>query len=425
MKPAIRVDKISKCYLIGRGGSDRNLTENIKHHIGRTVRGLVGGGDIPPDDAYWALREVSFEVQPGEVIGFVGRNGAGKSTLLKILSRIVEPTSGRAEVRGRLGSLLEVGTGFHPELNGRENIYLNGSILGMSRKEIKAKFDEIVAFADMDKFLDTPVKRYSSGMFVRLAFAIAAHLQPEVLIVDEVLAVGDAQFQKKCLGKMRDVSQEGRTILFVSHDMSAVRRLCTRAILMSKGEVAKIGPTSEVVSEYLARESVLTPPGITIDLRDVRRKGNGASKFTELMFDGGFGAGPITSGGPLHAKLSIHAELPTVTDSIAVTLSDRTGMKLIHADTIRLDRPIQLRAGTNQIELNIRSVNLQPGTYTLGLWMARWPEVVYDSMDCVCDIEVAPNPADGRVRPVSDGTVRCDFDLIAPNNLLSTPETLA
>lgn len=411
MKPAIRAEQLSKCYQIGRGGADRNLTENIKHHVGKAVRGLLGNHIPTGDDVYWALRDVSFEVQPGEVIGFVGRNGAGKSTLLKILSRIVEPTGGRAEVRGRLGSLLEVGTGFHPELNGRENIFLNGSILGMSRREIKAKFDEIVAFADMDKFLDTPVKRYSSGMFVRLAFAIAAHLQPEVLIVDEVLAVGDAQFQKKCLGKMRDVSQEGRTILFVSHDMSAVRRLCSRAILMSKGQVAKIGPTSDVVSEYLARESVLTPPGHTIDLRDVRRKGDGTAKFTELLFDSGMGDGPILSGGPLHAKLSIHATTPTITDSVAVTISDRTGMKLIHADTIRLDRPIALREGHNQIELNIRAVNLQPGTYTLGLWMARWPEVVFDSIDTVCDIEVAPNPTDGSVRPVSDGTVRCDFDL--------------
>ena len=414
MKPAIRVDRLSKCYSLGkRVGGDRNLSENIAHHARRVVGALAGGRSGSTGDEFWALRDASFEVAPGEVLGFVGRNGAGKSTLLKILSRIVEPTSGRAEVRGRMGSLLEVGTGFHMELSGRENVFLNGSILGMSRREIKAKFDEIVAFADMDQFLDTPVKRYSSGMFVRLAFAIAAHLQPEVLIVDEVLAVGDAQFQKKCLGKMKDVSQEGRTVLFVSHDMTAVRRLCTRAILMAGGRVAASGPTAEVVSEYLAREAVLTPPGETVDLTGLRRKGTQAARFTELVFDGGAGAAAVYSGGPLHARLRVHADGPLIADSIAVSVSDRTGFKLINADTIRLDRPVALAAGLNAIELTLRAVNLQPGNYTLGLWLARWPDAVYDAIDAACDIEVVPNPADGSVRPQADGVVRCDLELSA------------
>lgn len=209
-------------------------------------------GDSNRIEDFWALRNVSFDVGQGEVVGVIGRNGAGKSTLLKILSRITEPTEGRITIRGRLASLLEVGTGFHPELTGRENIFLNGSILGMARTEIKQKFDEIVAFAEIERFLDTPVKRYSSGMYVRLAFAVAAHLEPEILIIDEVLAVGDAEFQKKCLGKMKSVAGEGRTVLFVSHNMSVVKSLCSRGILFTKGEVEAEGETKSIVERYLA-----------------------------------------------------------------------------------------------------------------------------------------------------------------------------
>jgi lipopolysaccharide transport system ATP-binding protein len=410
MKPAIRVDRISKAYPLAAREKDRNFSENVRRFFGQAVRTLAGRREGGATD-FWALRDVSFEVRPGEVMGFVGRNGAGKSTLLKILSRIVEPTSGRAEVRGRLGSLLEVGTGFHHELSGRENIFLNGSILGMTRREIKAKFDEIVAFADMDKFLDTPVKRYSSGMYVRLAFAIAAHLQPEVLIVDEVLAVGDAAFQKKCLGKMQDVSREGRTVLFVSHDLSAVRRLCSRSLLLSKGQLVTVGPTAEVIAEYLARESVLTPPGQTVDLTAVRRRGAGRAAFTGLTFDGGPDGAPVHSGGPLHARLEITADEAVVADNIAVTVSDRTGFRLVNADTIRLDRPVRLEAGSNVVELTVKAIHLNPGTYSLGLRLARWPETVFDALDAVCDIEIVPNPLDGTVRPAEDGSVRCEVEL--------------
>ncbi len=220
-------------------------------------RRLRGEAPSRSTEEFWALKDVSFEVQKGEVIGIIGRNGAGKSTLLKILSRITTPTEGTVEVHGRIGSLLEVGTGFHPELSGRENIYLSGSILGMKRSEIDAKFDEIVRFAEMEKFLDTPVKRYSSGMYVRLAFAVAAHLEPEILIVDEVLAVGDAAFQKKCLGKMGDVAKEGRTVLFVSHNMSAVASLCTRGLLVSDGRVVAEGDVQQIISEYLESSAEL------------------------------------------------------------------------------------------------------------------------------------------------------------------------
>jgi lipopolysaccharide transport system ATP-binding protein len=237
---AIEVKNISKLYYLGekKTNSFREALTNI--------------GKRREKQELWALRDVNFEVAQGETLGVIGNNGAGKSTLLKILSRITKPTSGTAEIRGRTGSLLEVGTGFHNELSGRENIYLNGAILGMKRAEIEAKFDEIVAFSELEKFLDTPVKHYSSGMYMRLAFAVAAHLEPEILIVDEVLAVGDIAFQRKCLSKMRDVSRSGRTVLFVSHDMSAITRICSRAIALSKGEIIAEGETSEVVREYLS-----------------------------------------------------------------------------------------------------------------------------------------------------------------------------
>ncbi|MBC7238149.1 MAG: ABC transporter ATP-binding protein, partial [Chloroflexi bacterium] len=229
---AIRVEQLSKRYRIGaRQQTFNRLSEQVMHTLGAPLRRLRRlGQPPPPEETIWALKDISFEVRKGEVVGVIGRNGAGKSTLLKVLSRITEPTAGWAEIHGRVGSLLEVGTGFHPELTGRENIYLNGTILGMKKAEVERKFDEIVAFAEVEPFLDTPVKRYSSGMSVRLAFAVAAHLEPEILLVDEVLAVGDAEFQKKCLGKMGEVAREGRTVLFVSHNMGAVVRLCKRAL---------------------------------------------------------------------------------------------------------------------------------------------------------------------------------------------------
>ena len=246
MVPAIRVERLSKRFRLpaGRGGYG-----TLSEALGGLLRRRRAAG--PPARDFWALRDVSFEVRPGEVVGVVGRNGAGKSTLLKVLSRIVEPTGGRAEVRGRLGSLLEVGTGFHPELSGRENVFLNGSVLGMTRREVARKFDEIVAFAGGERFLDTPVKRYSSGMYVRLAFAVAAHLEPDILIVDEVLAVGDQEFQQKCLGRMRASAGDGRTVLVVSHNMAAVQSLCTRAVVLAGGKVAFDGPPAAAVRAYL------------------------------------------------------------------------------------------------------------------------------------------------------------------------------
>lgn len=254
---ALHVDHLSKSYRIPRvqEAQEAKRYKTLQEDLLGLPRGLwsaVGRRNGSPRETFWALRGASFDVNHGEVVGIIGRNGAGKSTLLKILSRITEPTEGRADVYGRVGSLLEVGTGFHPELTGRENVFLNGAILGMRRSEIRSKFDEIVAFSEVEAFIDTPVKFYSSGMYVRLAFAVAAHLDPEILLVDEVLAVGDSQFQKKCLGKMGDIGRAGRTVLLVTHNMPSVANLCARAILLNGGEVVADGPTSDVIQQYLA-----------------------------------------------------------------------------------------------------------------------------------------------------------------------------
>jgi lipopolysaccharide transport system ATP-binding protein len=272
MSPVISVENLSKKYIIGHQKKERYtalrdvLTNGAKQFANKLIHPLSAPKNNPTSEEFWALKDVSFDIQHGDRVGIIGRNGAGKSTLLKVLSRITEPTSGKISIKGRVASLLEVGTGFHPELTGRENIFLNGAILGMSKFEIKKKFDEIVAFAEVEKFLDTPVKRYSSGMYVRLAFAVAAHLEPEILIVDEVLAVGDAQFQKKCLGKMEDVGKEGRTVLFVSHNMAVIQQLCGSGILLRDGAVRKTGPIDKVIETYLndstsfGRESIENIP---------------------------------------------------------------------------------------------------------------------------------------------------------------------
>ncbi len=276
MNIAIKVEHLSKSYMIRHQGQTSYvaLRDVIAEKVGRTFNKTKGlainhhPNIIKNKEEFWALNDVNFEVQKGERVGIIGRNGAGKSTLLKILSRITEPTLGRFSIQGRIASLLEVGTGFHPELTGRENIYLNGAILGMHRAEIKRKFEEIVAFSGVEKFLDTPVKRYSSGMYVRLAFAVAAHLESEILVVDEVLAVGDAEFQKKCFGKMQDISQkEGKTILLVSHNMQAIRNICTSSVLLNEGRVEAIGSANDIINRYLSRFSPSDVEGISETIR--------------------------------------------------------------------------------------------------------------------------------------------------------------
>ena len=254
---AIHVENIGKRYQLGALGMNyRTLRDTLVDTFAATTQALLHAGErtqvSKEDNRFWALKDINFDVKQGQVLGVVGRNGAGKSTLLKVLSRVTEPTEGYAEIHGRVGSLLEVGTGFHPELTGRENIFLNGAILGMKKTEIASKFDEIVAFSEVEKFIDTPVKRYSSGMYLRLAFAVAAHLEPEILVVDEVLAVGDAEFQRKCMGKMSDVAQQGRTVLFVSHNMSAILRLTEETLVLEKGKLVMRAPTQEAVDYYLS-----------------------------------------------------------------------------------------------------------------------------------------------------------------------------
>ncbi len=277
---AISCENLSKKFVIRHQGT-ANYTA-LRDVITESITGLWRKKTVETREEFFALRDVSFEIKQGDRVGIIGRNGAGKSTLLKVLSRITEPTSGSLKIKGRVASLLEVGTGFHPELTGRENIYLNGSILGMSRVEIKRKFDEIVDFSEVEKFLDTPVKRYSSGMYVRLAFAVAAHLEPEILVVDEVLAVGDAQFQEKCLGKMRDVSGQGRTVLFVSHNMASIEQLCNEAMWLHHGQLVKKGQTTEVITHYLRAKNNEASQSVLLERKD--RNGNGKVKFMNVSF---------------------------------------------------------------------------------------------------------------------------------------------
>jgi lipopolysaccharide transport system ATP-binding protein len=289
MPPIISVENLGKRYLLRHQARQESAYQylTLREEAGRWARGLFRrspGAPRASREEFWALKDVSFEIEEGKAVGIIGRNGAGKSTLLKILSRITEPTEGRATLRGRVASLLEVGTGFHPELTGRENIFLNGAILGMTRAEIRGKFDEIVDFAEVERFLDTPVKRYSSGMYVRLAFSVAAHLEPEILIVDEVLAVGDATFQRKCLGRMEQVTGEGRTVIFVSHNMGAVSSFCHRALLLEGGSVVKSGPTTEVVPAYYRRGGS-SPSEVDYEKAGIRVEGSGAQLLSACITD--------------------------------------------------------------------------------------------------------------------------------------------
>ena len=416
MSIAIRVDGLGKRYELGRAvNSHRTLRDAVTGAVtgsARAAAALVRGRGRAPADSFWALRDVSFEVAQGEAVGLVGGNGAGKSTLLKLLSRITAPTTGRAEIRGRVGSLLEVGTGFHPDLTGRENVYLNGAILGMRRSEVARKFDEIVAFAGIARFIDTPVKRYSSGMYLRLAFAVAAHLEPEVLLVDEVLAVGDAAFQRKCLGKMGDVVREGRTVFLVSHSMEAVQRLCARALLVEGGRLAADGPSHEVTARYLLRASRGAAPGERIELADAERRGTGEARFVEACYRNpdGAAAQPVPSG-RLEVELVIDAARPLAAGSVAVVLSDARGMKLVNADTVAHGQVLRLDAGRNVLRFDLEAVHLNPGRYVVGLWLTETAlgEPV-DFVERAFELEVIPAAAATLgVTPSANGVVPCRF----------------
>jgi len=329
---AIIAEGLGKKYLLHHQQEGRRY-KALRDVIAGRAKSLVKLGSrpvLPSTEEFWALKDVSFEIQHGDVVGIIGRNGAGKSTLLKLLSRITEPTTGRIRLRGRVASLLEVGTGFHPELTGRENIFLNGAILGMGKAEISRKFDEIVAFAEVEKFLDTPVKRYSSGMYVRLAFAVAAHLEPEILIVDEVLAVGDASFQKKCLGKMQDVSKGGRTVLFVSHNMGAISSLCQKGIWMQQGRLIKTGPARKIVDEYLTTNSETLLK--VMDLSSAKRAGDEGRRMRIEKIE-------WLSGLPLQhgEKFSIRVHVSTLDEvsevSVGIGFGNLEGGRLLSYDT--------------------------------------------------------------------------------------------
>jgi lipopolysaccharide transport system ATP-binding protein len=357
---AITVEKVAKRYQITHRFDKHDA---LRHRIENAIRSPLSWLRAPKrmstgrNEDFWALKDVSFEIKNGDVVGIIGRNGAGKSTLLKILSRITEPTRGRIHLRGRVASLLEVGTGFHQELTGRENIFLNGAILGMTKAEIKSKFDEIVAFSEIERFLDTPVKRYSSGMYVRLAFAVAAHLEPEILIVDEVLAVGDAQFQKKCLGKMGQIARGGRTVLFVSHNMSAVQSLCRKALLLESGTVKAFDNVRPIVGQYL-------DAGATGKSVDKPMSMGPALKLLSLEFD----PSRIESGAPLRWRLKFGANGPTIFNDLALIISSAQSARVALLDLRALGFPIRLATGQVwRVEGIIESLPLVEGEYSVGL----------------------------------------------------------
>ena len=365
MTLALRADSVGKQYRIGRA-KERYPTvrEALARMATAPFRGFRRSG---ASETFWALRGASFELQQGEVLGIVGRNGAGKSTLLKILSRVTHPTEGYVEIHGRVGSLLEVGTGFHPELTGRENVFLNGAILGMRRQEIARKFDEIVAFAEVEKFIDTPVKRYSSGMYLRLAFAVAAHLEPEVLVVDEVLAVGDAGFQKKCMGKMENVAGEGRTILFVSHNLAAITSLCSRAILLESGQVKMEGSANEVVARYLSDSS--SSEVTTIDLATHRNRVAAATPVFQAMrmLDGD--GKPVSSfkmGDRVTFEVVVDLGERSLPNPLININIERSGVRVLTLSPYYMSPEPFTLTGTMVLHCAWDTSALAPGSYTIG-----------------------------------------------------------
>jgi lipopolysaccharide transport system ATP-binding protein len=400
MQPIIRVHNLSKRYRVGRVEPYHTLRESIMRSIttpARIARVMFSrardGGTQDGERHVWALRDVSFDVMPGEVLGLIGRNGAGKSTLLKLLSRITEPSVGRAEIYGRVGSLLEVGTGFHLELTGRENIYLSGAILGMRRVEIQRKFDEIVAFAEVEKFIDTPVKHYSSGMHVRLGFAVAAHLEPEILLVDEVLAVGDAAFQKKCMGKMGDVARAGRTIIFVSHNMASIESLCSSCLLMSFGCLEATGNPAQIVMRYIASE--LRGHGGARSLAEHQgRRGDSIPMLKSMRLVSGDDGptGVVRMGAPFEATVDFNAPHP-IRPILGITLKTAAGMPLFGVSNRWTNQGFDTpRVSSGKVTCKFERLPLMPGTYLLDLYFGDFGDPSRD-LDIIRDaisFEVVP-----------------------------------
>jgi len=390
----IKVDNLSKKYILSHQSRERytalrDVMARAATNLGKKLTSPLAGhhSQLPSSkEEFFALKDVSFEIKQGDRIGIIGRNGAGKSTLLKVLSRIIEPTSGKIEITGRVASLLEVGTGFHPELTGRENIFLNGAILGMRKAEIKRKFDEIVDFAEIEKFLDTPVKRYSSGMYVRLAFAVAAHLEPEILIVDEVLAVGDAQFQKKCLGKMGEVSKGGRTVLFVSHNMAAVNQLCNLGVLLQSGSVKAYGECSDVVSAYMARSVQSASDGLNHYRIEAKA---GTISITDLtLLRNGHPVDEVVFGDQISLEIGITAERQ-MSFSVELILRDELGHPIAFSPSgLTTGEEFNARKGKNSVLCNFPPIDLAQGGYSLDVMLANPSVCFYDYLESPLKFQV-------------------------------------
>ncbi|MEN8375209.1 MAG: ABC transporter ATP-binding protein [Gemmatimonadota bacterium] len=398
---AIRAFGLGKRYRTGKLKGRHNTLRDQIAAAGRNTtawaRRVISGDGASSTDVIWALRDVSFDVVEGEAVGIIGSNGAGKSTLLKVLSRVTAPTEGRGEVRGRVGSLLEVGAGFHSELTGRENVFLNGAVLGMKRSEILDKFDEIVAFAGIDRYIDTPVKFYSSGMYLRLAFSVAAHLEPDILVVDEVLAVGDDAFQRRCIARMHDLTTDlGRTVLVVSHDLRAIRRLCDRCVLLDHGRISAIGSTEEVVAQYVP-DGTTSSTGRWIELDTAPRRGSGQARFGAVRF-GKPGDGGVAPDRPLEFEILVEASEPLTARSLSLTLSPPGGTCLLNLDAADL----RLRAGRNTVRVALERLHLRPGIYQGGLWLGDEAGRAIDAVDVAFQVEVeggvAPLPRGGAPR---------------------------
>ncbi len=400
----IQIEDLSKRYRLGVIGG-RRLVDDVNRQwaklrgkpdplskIGQDLKGKNRINGMSDSDEMWALKDVSFEVKRGEVLGIIGRNGAGKSTLLKILSRVTAPTSGEVRVKGRIASLLEVGTGFHPELTGRENVFLNGAILGMTKMEIRKRFDEIVSFAEIEKFADTPVKRYSSGMYVRLAFAVAAHLESEILIVDEVLAVGDAAFQEKCLGKMETVAGEGRTVLLVSHNMSTIQQLCKRAILFRNGQMHRTGPPFEIVSDYLSDSR----QGSKIEIKDwLDRQGTGDARLVRLLVSDVIGNELVTfaRGSTICFELEAEFYRPFINPCFGIIIHGPTGQPVIDLRSTHDGLRIGNVNGKLSIRATLRNNGLYPGRYFLSPWISEsGRDIDFPQMCGTIQILPAPGP---------------------------------
>jgi lipopolysaccharide transport system ATP-binding protein len=403
---AIRVDSLSKQYHLG---AVHRHTDMLREHLLHGLRSWLGPRRERDDRTIWALRDVSFTVAPGEIFGVIGANGAGKSTLLKILSRIVEPTAGRVEVYGRMSSLLEVGTGFHPELTGRENVYLNGAILGMSKAEISRKFDEIVAFAELSKFIDTPVKRYSSGMYVRLAFSVAAHLEPDILLLDEVLAVGDAAFQRKCLGKIQDVARSERTILFVSHNLSAIQQLCTRSLVLASGRVTFLGDTTEALNRYLGAGSganafTADPAGRTRYIATARLVRDPVATPCAA----------VEQGEDLVIELGVVNDGVPFDMALGMGLLTRDMVRVVGQNTIGVGEPIRCQTGRSTVRLTVPKLPLMEGTYVVSLALHKWHSgAVIDHAPCCLSFDVLA-PRTAAPRATRSGLIAwdCDWQLV-------------